>query len=261
MPARNIPTQPVSSKPREEIHVVLLCGMLGITRLLWRDYFHGVRPLLEGQGFDVLIPQLPFGQSIETRARSLAEFLRELNGPLHLIAHSMGGVDARFYISQLGGHRKVASLTTLASPHRGSTAADHEMDTWYSPYRHLPAVADLTLAAMAKFNRQTPDTEGVIYRSYPATRPRRELPWITRRFGRLIEEVEGENDSQVSIKSSTWGEHIATLPADHFELIGLNLWLNPLQRRTPFDHLAVYRDIGEWIHRFELAKHSPTKAD
>ena len=233
--------------------VVLLCGMLGITRLLWREYFHGVRDLLEAQGLQVFTPQLPFGQRIEKRARFLAGFLNDVDGPLHLIAHSMGGVDARFYISHLGGHNKVASLTTLASPHRGSTAADHEMDTWYSPYRLLPAVADLTLDAMSAFNRHTPDHEGVIYRSYTATRNRSQQPWLTRRFGRLIEEVEGGNDSQVSVASALWGEHIATLPCDHFELIGLNLWLNPLQHRAPFEHLPVYRDIGKWIRHVEGA--------
>jgi len=261
MLTRNIPTHSVSPEPEEKIRVVLLCGMLGITRLLWRDYFHGVRPLLEAQGFDVLIPQLPFGQSIEIRARFLAEYLSGLNGPLHLIAHSMGGVDARFYISHLGGHQKVASLTTLASPHRGSSAADHEMKTWYSPYRHFPAVADLTREAMAEFNRQTPDADNVVYLSYSASRKHAELPWLTRGFARLIDAVEGENDSQVSIESSIWGKHIATLPCDHFELIGLNLWLNPFRRRTPFDHLPVYHNIGEWIRHFETTGHSASRAD
>lgn len=260
MPGRNTPSPPAQTlreqPEQEKIRIVLLCGMLGITHMLGRDYFHGVRPLLEAQGFDVLIPQLPFGKPIETRARFLAEYLRDLEGPLHLIAHSMGGVDARFYISHLDGHRKVASLTTLASPHRGSTAADHEIETWYSPYRFIPAVADLTLAAMAEFDRQTPNHGGVIYRSFSAARNRAQLPWLTRRFGRLIEKAEGENDSQVSIASSRWGNHIATLPCDHFELIGLNLWLNPLQRRKPFEHLPVYRDIGTWIRDFEMTEDS-----
>ncbi|MDQ6987184.1 MAG: alpha/beta hydrolase [Mariprofundaceae bacterium] len=231
--------------------IVLLCGMLGITRMLWQEYFRGVRSMLQMQGFTVLIPQLPFAKRIETRARFLAEFLRHESGPLHLIAHSMGGVDARFYISRLHGHRKIASLTTLASPHHGSILADHEMATWYSPYRHLPALADLTLDAMAAFNAQTPDFDNVIYRSYSAARDVHELPWFTRRFGRRIEAAEGANDSQVSASSAIWGEHTATLNCDHFELIGMNIWLNPFASRKPFKHLPVYRAIGDWIHDFE----------
>jgi len=207
--------------------------------------------MLESMGFDVVVPRLPWGQNIKRRAGFLAGQLKHESGPFHLIAHSMGGLDARYYITHLGGHEKTASLTSLATPHRGSTAADHEMQTWYSPYRHLPAMANLTRSAMQQFNDHTPDHRNVIYRSYSATRRINELPWLTRRFGRLIAKVEGENDSQVSVASAQWGEHQGTLEADHFELIGLNIWLNPFSRRPRFDHLPVYRDIATWITQYE----------
>jgi len=225
--------------------------MLGITKCLGWEYFKGVRPMLENMGFDVVVPRLPWGQNIKRRAGFLADQLKHESGPFHLVAHSMGGVDARYYITHLGGHEKTASLTTLATPHRGSTAADHEMQTWYSPYRHLPAIADLTRPAMQQFNDQTPDHRDVIYRSYSAARRINELPWLTRHFGRLIAEVEGENDSQVSVASAQWGEHSGTLEADHFELIGLNIWLNPFSRRQHFEHMPAYRDIAAWITQYE----------
>ncbi|MDX8391347.1 MAG: alpha/beta hydrolase [Mariprofundaceae bacterium] len=236
---------------RQQPKIVLLCGMLGIRRVLWREYFHGVRKMLEKQGFSVLVPSLPFGQGVEKRSRFLAEFLRQESGPLHLIAHSMGGVDARFYISRLGGYRKVASLTTLASPHRGSTIADHEMATWYSLSRHFPAVAELTPHAMTEFNEHIPDCDDVVYRSYSAARDIHRQPWLTRHFGRLLEAAEGANDSQVSVASGIWGEHIATLNCDHFELIGMHIWLNPFAARKAFEHLPLYREIGDWIDDFE----------
>ena len=40
---------------------------------------------------------------------------------LNLIAHSMGGLDARYLISEMGLHRHVATLTTISSPHHGTT--------------------------------------------------------------------------------------------------------------------------------------------
>lgn len=43
---------------------------------------------------------------------------------VHIIAHSMGGLDSRYLISKLGYGDRVASLTTIASPHRGSYVAD-----------------------------------------------------------------------------------------------------------------------------------------
>jgi len=225
--------------------------MMGITKCMGWEYFKGVRPMLERMGLDVMVPQLPWGQTIERRAGFLADQLKHESGPFHLIAHSMGGLDSRHYITHLGGHEKVASLTTLATPHRGSTAADHEMQTWYSPYRHLPAVPCLTRASMREFNIQTPDHKNVAYRSYSAARNISRLPWLTRRFGRLIAAAEGENDSQVSVTSARWGKHLGTLKADHFELIGMNIWLNPFSHRPRFDHLPVYRDIATWITQYE----------
>jgi len=237
--------------------IVLLCGMLGITKCLGWEYFKGVRPMLERMGFNVIVPQSPWGQTIKRRAEFLADQLNRESAadskPFHLIAHSMGGVDARYYITHLGGYKKTASLTSLATPHRGSTAADHEMQTWYSPYRYLPAIANLTREAMQQFNDRTPDHKDVLYRSYSAARPIHCLPWLTRRFGRLIAEVEGENDSQVSVTSAQWGEYLGTLEADHFELIGMNIWLNPFSARSRFDHLSVYRDIATWVTQYEAS--------
>lgn len=225
---------------------VLIHGWLGFRHFLWRDYFKGVHPLLAGMGIRVITPKLSWSGSIATRSRQLADQLKNEAGPLHLIAHSMGGLDARRYITHLGGHSRVASLTTLSSPHHGSSAADHVRHS-LSPFNLLPGLHDLTTASTARFNTETPDHPDVHYRSYSAARPVAEQPWLVRRYGRIIERTEGANDSQVAASSAAWGEHLARLPADHFELIGLNLWLNPFAVRTPFDHLALYREIGEWI--------------
>jgi len=236
-------------------NVVLIHGMLGFRRFLWREYFHGVHHLLDGMGLRVTIPKLPWGRSIRVRAAALARQLEGVNDPLHLIAHSMGGVDARCYITHMQGHRKVASLTTLASPHRGSSAADYVM-SGLSVFRLLPSIVNMMPKAMARFNRETPNHPDVVYRSYSAARPLAEQPWLVRRYGRTIQAVEGDNDSQVSVTSAIWGCHADTLRADHFEVIGMNIWLNPFHRRQRFDHLPVYREIGDWIRRFEAGKDS-----
>ncbi len=226
--------------------VVLIHGLFGFRRILWIDYFAGVRPLLEAMGLRVVVPALPWAGPIGRRARRLAEQLDGETGPLHLIAHSMGGLDARYYIGHLGGDNRVASLTTIATPHRGSAAADHVCRS-LSPMIVFPGVRELTRERMRAFNDDTPDLPHIAYRSYSASRPVGEQPWIVRRYGRIIQEQEGDNDAQVSVASARWGEHIETLPCDHFELIGKNFWFNPLRRRPPFDHLPLYRQVGEWI--------------
>ncbi len=229
--------------------VVLIHGLFGFRKLLWREYFGLARRLYQQMGLRVLIPSLPWAGSIEQCAHALARQLTDETGPLHLVAHSMGGIDARDWICRLHGAGQVASLTTLSTPHRGSTAADLVCRPAYSPLRLFPGVRSLTTAQMQQFNGRTPDHPNIIYRSYSAARPVDEHAWLVRRFGRHIQQHEGDNDSQVSVCSARWGEHLGTQPCDHFELIELNLWLNPFRGRAPFDPMPLYREIGDWIIR------------
>ncbi|MDQ6981506.1 MAG: alpha/beta fold hydrolase [Mariprofundus sp.] len=235
--------------------VVLIHGLFGFRQLLWHDYFQGVRPLYESMGLRVIAPSLPWAGSIEQRADALAKQLRQEAGPLHLIAHSMGGLDARRWITCLDGASRALSLTTLATPHQGSAAAD-QVGQSLPPFRLFAGVRDLTTDKMEHFNQHTPDHPDVVYRSYAATRPVAEHPWIVRRYGRKIQITEGDNDSQVSVHSATWGDHIATLPCDHFELISRNFWFNPFRPRAAFDPMPVYRDIGNWILQFSTRPES-----
>ncbi|MFC1536520.1 esterase/lipase family protein [Pseudomonadota bacterium] len=226
--------------------IVLLHGLFGFSRIIYWDYFNGVRVFYERQGFRVLAPRVPGAANIDVQANSLAKQLENESGPLHLIAHSMGGLYARYYISNCGGDKKIKSLTTLATPHRGSPAADYICNS-ISFFRLFSGVHALTTASMKQFNEHTPDAPGVSYRSYSASRPVDELPWSVRDLGRVIQKAEGANDAQVSVTSAIWGEHARTLNADHFEVIGQNFWLNPFKHRRKFDHFVLYREIADWI--------------
>lgn len=226
--------------------VVLIHGLFGFRRLLWIEYFQGVRQLYEEMGLRVIVPSLPWAGSIKQRTDSLAKQLKNESGPLHLVAHSMGGLDARLWISAMGGGEKTLSLTTLSTPHCGSPAAD-QVCRKYSPFRLFAGTHDLTTVAMKQFNQHTPNHPKVIYRSYSACRPLAQQPWIVRRYGRMIQQAEGANDSQVSVSSAIWGEHLVTLPCDHFELINRDFWFNPFKSRSAFQPLPIYRQIGQWI--------------
>lgn len=46
---------------------------------------------------------------------------------VNLVAHSMGGLDSRYLISKLGFGNRIASLTTISSPHRGTAVADYAL--------------------------------------------------------------------------------------------------------------------------------------
>ena len=45
-------------------------------------------------------------------------------GRIDLVAHSLGGLVARFYVQLLGGARRVDRLVTLGTPHEGTHAAN-----------------------------------------------------------------------------------------------------------------------------------------
>ncbi len=42
---------------------------------------------------------------------------------IHVVGHSLGGLIARYYVQRLGGHERVHTLVTLASPHGGTWTA------------------------------------------------------------------------------------------------------------------------------------------
>jgi triacylglycerol lipase len=70
----------------------------------------------------------PFG-TVHQRAlvlsRDVDRILRETGArKVNLVAHSMGGLDARELVSTLGYGDRVASITTISTPHHGSRIAD-----------------------------------------------------------------------------------------------------------------------------------------
>src|SRR5262249_23485082 len=62
--------------------------------------------------------------------------------PTHIIAHSMGGLDARFMLSPGNPDRigiPIRSLTTISTPHQGSPIADLlDHASHLIPFPHLP---------------------------------------------------------------------------------------------------------------------------
>ena len=68
----------------------------------------------------------PLRWTLEENAEMLARDLAQLHaqhGAVHLVAHSMGGMIARYCIQRLGCAPYVRSLTTLATPHFGTPMA------------------------------------------------------------------------------------------------------------------------------------------
>jgi triacylglycerol lipase len=123
-------------------HVILIPGFFAFSGLGDLRYWSGVDDELErafgefGLDVDVIeIESLPTA-SIVFRAAKVVEAIAAVasrdDGPIHLIGHSTGGLDARVAITphaalptavEVDVHQRVASIVTVATPHRGAPLA------------------------------------------------------------------------------------------------------------------------------------------
>ena len=83
---------------------------------------------LEKEGYKVYVADTDGFGSIETNAEQLKAFINKVLSDtgaekVNIIAHSKGGLDSKYMITKLYMEERVASLTTLCTPHRGSIIA------------------------------------------------------------------------------------------------------------------------------------------
>lgn len=125
---------PASTADHGPYPVLLLHGMAGFEKLknIPVTYFNGVRDDLAAHGetsvYTTLAP--PYDTS-EERAKVLRTQIDDIlkmtgKSKVNLIGHSQGGIDARLLASPsgIGYGDRIASVTTVATPHRGSRVAD-----------------------------------------------------------------------------------------------------------------------------------------
>ena len=103
-------------------HPVILLHGFGMNRTNWlwlgsRLAARGIGPLYGASYFSP--------QSVRRSAQGLRDFVEKVvvledAEKVDIVAHSLGGVVARYYIERLGGARRVGRLITIASPHRGT---------------------------------------------------------------------------------------------------------------------------------------------
>jgi triacylglycerol lipase len=150
-----------------EVHrVYLVPGMFGFGRLAGYDYFEHIERLLvkrfEAAGIRYLVEVVPTPPtaSIRRRARRVAEQVSNTagddNGPIHLVGHSTGGLDARLIASptvsleldqeRLAWKPRLRSVVTINSPHYGTPLAS--FFTTVSGTRLLYALSLLTFTTL-----------------------------------------------------------------------------------------------------------------
>lgn len=157
--------------------------------------FIGLEPVLRADGHAVERVSLPPIAPVAVRAEHLAaqiDAILATHGAqkVNLIGHSMGGLDSRYLVHHLGYADRVASVTTIATPHRGSVVADTVLgwtdasNSWVDWLMDalvnvleanfeggededlIGALEDLSTAGTVVFNAETPDHAEVFYQSW-----------------------------------------------------------------------------------------------
>ena len=255
-----------SNSLRLKYPIVLIHGLGARSNFGLVNYFYGLPEMLRDAQNQVITPSLTAWHTIEFRAAQLKKQIERAipEGKVNLVGHSMGGLDARYLTSQLGFADRVASLTTIGTPHRGTSVSDLAVESL--PAATFQAVDRLlklmdsnsggTSGALTQITRRSrtgplaldaPNISGVAYYSATTaiTNPliTKALPifWLSHQ---ILKKSEGDNDGFVSVESATWGEPICTYSGDHYAQIG-----QILGRARGMDYLKFYAEIFKRLKR------------
>ena len=226
--------------------IVLVHGMMVKDFSIW-PAFRGITDFLQKQGITVYASNQDGLGSVANNALQLKEEVnrileKENCEKVNLIAHSKGGLDARYMISQLDMADRVASLTTLSTPHHGSGLSAKLLqmprfmaktiafftDTFYKILGDeqpdiLLLGQEITGEAMEAFNETILNVPQVYYQSYSSTAPHKKafLRFIPYQISRYCEQ--DDTDGMVAVKSSQWGNYRGSISAelDHFKMVGV----------------------------------------
>ena len=219
------------------------------------EYFYRVPDHLRQRGFDPHTPSLSPNETSEVKAQQLATALDEILSKtgaerVHLIGHSQGGLDGRVLYHDPTYGPLIASLTTIATPHRGIPI----------PLIHLALRHDFSPEAMVDFNARYPDLPSarifswsfrscaLLDRSCQRDSDGERIDALLIPSFRLLQAADGDNDGIVPTSSMSWGTHQGLRYADHFDEIG-QITDSPGENES-FDHFSFYLEVA--VHLIEL---------
>jgi hypothetical protein len=251
------------------MNLVFASGFLVPQHLLGINYFRGLQAHIAAvQGHETLFPEVPPVATCDERAIVLADAIQQAypDGVVHIIAHSMGGLDSRTLIARnfhgLSNPGRIASLTTVSTPHRGSPVADllagprpdGPQRQLYDGISHAisllgvqpGALANLTTAAASSVPDAAQTHPHIRYRSFFASgRPGLLATcFVLSPLHHYIYATTGqENDGLVALDSARYGEFMEPFwRCDHADAVGHNLDTADLGGFS-FDHFVAFDTI------------------
>jgi len=225
--------------------------------------------ILSGYGVNVYFGNTDAWGSVESNSRLLKmavdKVLKETGSEkVNLITHSKGGIDSRYFIWKYQYGDRVASLTTISTPHRGSEIADiiccHKRTHTKRAQKRLAAIGklfgdenpdvynsilDLTTAKMNEFNQAVKADNRVYYQSvYSLINSPLDDPFFLRSYN-YIKIMNGDNDGMVSEYSARWGDNIIKIDdcLSHDQIIDWRVKTS-MQNNIPGIYLKITDDLA-----------------
>lgn len=187
-------------------------------------YFKGIRTMLMKAGYSVYHSRVEWAAPVDDRAADLKEnVLRvlKLSGQekLHIVAHSMGGLDARHMLFNYQAekiHQKIVSLSTISTPHLGTSFADwgiangnEFIDFCLKTFQaDLRGFRDLTRGSCKSFNEKAKNFEatcGVKFYTFAGRQFFQEIMTALKfSYAIIFANEKDDNDGLVSVNSAAW---------------------------------------------------------
>lgn len=205
------------------------------------NYWGRIPKELEQNGAKIYYGNHSSAASVADSAAELSarikEILKETGAEkINIIAHSKGGLDCRYALSELDMAPYIASLTTINTPHKGCLFADYLLTK--IPEKTKSQVASLYNKTLKKLGEESPDfllavnnltdsycqelntklhTPSDVYcQSVGSVMPKAAGGTFPLNFSyHLVKYFDGPNDGLVSANSFEWGENYTLLEPVH----------------------------------------------
>jgi len=233
--------------------ILLVHGVFFRDSILF-NYWGRVPHTLKLHGATIYYGQHQSALCVKESARELASRIKlivDQSGceKVNIIAHSKGGLDCRYAISEFGVAQYVASITTINTPHRGCLFAekllysapeklkDKVANVYNTAFKalgddspdFLSAAQDLTSEACEKLSETLVFPEGIYAQSVGSvmSHPKKGRFPLNLSYN-FVKNYDGENDGLVGEASFSWGEKYTLLRTSgnrgisHGDMIDLN---------------------------------------
>jgi len=209
------------------------------------DFWGRIPDVLRSLGINVFLGNTDSFGDFETNAKILKETIEKVlvetkSEKVNIISHSKGGLDSRYLIWKYNFGDKIASLTTICTPHHGSEIADliynrkivhtkttkKAMEIFGKLYGDTnPDIYNvsylLTTTKMREFNEKIKMDKNVFYQSLYTTMKNAFDDLVFFYPYLYVNLVNGKNDGIVSENTAKWSDNIHKIEGgiSHAEII------------------------------------------